>query len=637
MNKSPIRIGFLILGMLLPLGVSASFSFATIKGMVADERYTPGNVGTFVANILGISEGDIAEALRTGMPNGLCASKHLGNGTECQAAAERIKTYTEREAEVIRLGHKLQIIATSYEAPIADFSLQPEKLAGTFASILRTWGIPDIDVTNRLRKVRIIDPTDDTTKQKLSDKVDAVRQTLYGFAAEERIALIWRYQYGLAFVQKDDGTLSFDETQNPDGQSGPGTERQYLFKRNKSVERALDELRTFVGGLVDPPLERKEIAVFSGGDDPNIWVYFRNEQDAADDTSLPLSDAGTRFKTAMEPVMPSILHNGQPIPGGRYPPPPERKDDKVLIKGGAGLCHSLFGSEGYLCRERTSSLRAASCAETEPTPQPGVIILTSCTPRSSSSSSLSSGAGASSNSASSIDVTKICMVYRKNMSGSTVSASSVASSGSSQPPCAPESQATYPYTIIGHSCFIRECGMRTFDHSVIPGRQPLVSQDSAKPWNFCLYPSQPAEPLKLPSGLALPPFPAYNPAAEMREMNIAFCQKALRPPLSPPSRCQTSPVLAVSLISRIPFSQGLNMVVGTDQQPIDEQLVSGEAMGLEAGMSINQEYLRRVSESLNGTFSAIVQILQKLADTKFPTTMCPLENGGRVVCPVPQP
>jgi hypothetical protein len=611
-----VRKTFALIGalsVLLPLAAGTAAAkeglFEQVSRMVLEEQRIPDDVAAFAAHAFNawaaandpgltpLTPEDVRAVLESlAPPHPLCAKLGINYSGRCQSAYDAIRKIAERETATLRLGRRLQVTATHYEEPISSFSVQPSELSAAYLEVLQVWGIPLNASSTSLPQLRLLSLGNDEETMMLLQSLDGTLQSLP--REEQRTAAVWRYQYGLSFVEQKSAAT------DPDRQSGPGTERQYLFARPPDVERSLRDLRNAVVRKVDPPLLAGEIAMALLPLRENVfaWAYVRDgSKDVPGEDALPLQDVGLRWDTALNPVLPSLLADeNTAIVGGTYPPPPVRSPEgDALAAGGSGLCDSLSGRQGFLCSTRTRrTMGTGSCLEPPPPPKDNTIILSPCSPPSSST-----GANA---------LRDICKQLRSS------------SSASSAQPCQPGGEASYPYTVIGHACFVRECAERTYGHTVIPKRDPLVAQEDTSPWDHCREPDPEPEPLKIPAAAALPVFPAYNPEARAKELLLQYCQSRGRPPTLPPVLCQTSPSASLALTNVMAAFTGLSLTREWDTHAQEEYLEAAEAQGLDRGTTLEREYLRLVSAAINGTLRTTVDVLRQMAMNTFPTAMCPL-------------
>ncbi len=611
MRHSLLLIGFPLL--LLPVGAIAGQSlFDRVEQRVMEEKDARQDIANFAAQALNksgvpslddsvslsLTANDVTTVMRSPLIGILCPSHPEWTPTACMDVERELRKIAQREMEVLRMGRRLQAAVSGYEDPISAFSLQPGALTTAYADTLQIWGIRAEAGVTDASLLRYIPPPEDDS---LNSLLDDIRNDLDALPPDQANAAAWRYQNGLDFVQN----MSSDE--NPDGESGPQTERKLLFKRYENLENHLTDLRDQVESRIDPPLHPGEAAVslLPLRDDLVAWVHVRDTSLDNNEHPLPKKDAGFRWNLPLDPIFPSLTQeDGTLILGGVYPPAPEKQEDSaIVIKGGGGLCETLSGRQGYLCRGRSGRNDAAQCAEEAPDPEEHTIILTDCSPPASSSSSSDS---------SNTSARDICRDMREHGTAT-----------GSLAPCSPGEQAAYPYTILGHTCFIRECAERAFSHSLLPGREPLVAQETFLSWPECRE-TQPEEPIKVPVTLTLPVFPVNNPGESMKELLIEYCQQRARPPLSPTGICQLTGTDSLGLSNANPGIAALTFVRELNTRAEVDQRDAMEGMGMDAGTALYREYLRRISASLEGTIGSAVEMLKRMAQDVFPTVMCPL-------------
>jgi hypothetical protein len=632
MNRRFAAIGLLLL--LFPADIAgataaADMVYPQVKSLTQMEYVATRGVAKFTADImknatlayldgkpLEITPDDVIEAMDDTRESwNVC--KGLETPIQCSDLRRDIQSVANREMEVIRLGHNLQAIATSYEQPINAFSLSPQTPFSSLASILGIWGIAPLPQTGTgyLRSIRMY-PVPETVSSQVSD-LEAGLASLKNPEEDNAryIATVWRYYYGLDFVEHK----SSDEAPNGDEDKG---ERQLIFKREGGTEENLRKLRDAIASAINPPPKNGEIVYVSG---MTFWAYVRDtsKDKENDDTKLPAKDIGLQWMLALEPNMPYL---GGGTLGGSYPPMPEIKEDNsaskdedkretVLAKGTGGLCRSLEGSEGYLCHEPRLGNAKHDCKEDEDSEpeDSSSIVLTPCTPPDDNAADEDSSSSESKN------TVDMCLSIREE------NTSSKGEGEEQKRVCEPDSNSQYPYTVLGHVCYIRECAMRSYDHTFIPGRDPLVSQESAAPWNVCAAIPPKEDPLLLPAAPIIPPIPAYNPEARLRELNMEYCQTNAAPPLSPPYLCTNDSWALLPYLQAVPLGNALKLVQEVDPLSFTQRELAMEAMGLDVGTTLYRDYLQQVSTSLNGSLSATVESLKRLAASTFPDTMCPLD------------
>lgn len=622
--KRPVAVAGLVILLALPAvadGATLDALLGRVQNIVTNDAALTSDVAAFTAATLSaetlpyvgqkveLTGEDVIHALATAkrgtLDQDLCTTKlKLKTDFACLDLINEMQSISDREMEVVRLGHRLQGIATGYEQSVREFSAEPQKLTAAYAETLRTWGIPPLP--NQPTDIIRFLPVPDDSPAILSSLLSTIESLDEDQRREQEIAAVWRYTYGLAFVK--------ESASDARSSAASGTERQYLAKRWENVESELETVREELRTRIDPPLKKGEIGIFLmpldtvGEKDITLWATFRTSDDATRDTRLPLEDIGLRWGTPLEPVLPSLLKEGthEPILAGHYPPPPTLNESgAVLQDGGGGLCHTVDGSQGYLCRKHTPLSDQDTCDEPPPDPKEDTIILSSCTPKRSESGA---------------DLTNICADMRANLPANTKA-------------CAPGTDVSYPNSILGNACFVRECAERTTEHDITPGRIPFVEQESPYPWSGC--PATPPAPMKLDVAplLQFPILPPYNPSMRARELDQLYCQAYGKPPLSPPVLCGPTLTTATATPMIFDAAKGLQTTGALDSLVSEDMETSMESMGLERGSLLYRDYLRQVSDTLSGNLRAVVSMLQNLAQSSFPTTMCPLNPmEDRSVC-----
>lgn len=647
--KKPLAVIGLFL-LLAPLATNAAMPsiYEQIEGMVSQESESPAeDIGWFVAQTLNkadlwylqskdplsLTQSDVETALK-GDVTGFCTAVKLNQYYPCPLLINDIKLLAEREENIVRLGRRLQAIATSYEQPITAFSLQPGLLSSSYLDILRVWGLPDAGTgTVRLgRSVRLLPVPEEEAGDAILEAEVSIRADIGAVSDPNSAALVWRYQYGVDFVENG------SDEENPDGASGPDTERKLLFKRNKELEAHLKELIDAVKPSITPPLREGEIGLLrlAPKDDSNvvIWAYVRDER--GDDpamANLPAADAGLQWSIALEPVRPALDgDDGEPIPAGRYPPAPAQEKDQTWEEGGGGLCWSLSGSEGYLCRERDADGGENPCEEKPLDPKTDTIILSPCTPKGEATDEETLPKDEEDSEEEDQTTKDVCSVLRKRAveaQSSSVEAeeeNATEAQGDTPPPqCEPGKGSAYPYTVLGNACLIHDCAARTGSgRSILPGMEPLVSQESVSPWGECLTLPPEEKPLNISPFTDPPRIPPYNPAERIRALNIQYCQGNAKPPLLPPSLCEPSLAMSIEKLQVVSADTALKLTQQNDSLVSNDLLQQAEGRGLDEGTALYKDYLHQASLSVQATLQTTVDFLKKITSTTFPELLCPL-------------
>lgn len=327
----------------------------------------------------------------------VCGKHEKLNGLGCFDVLNEIRTIVSFENEVRIAGRRLQAIATGYELPISEIPRKTQTLFGNLNAIVNVWKAgaqsPGQGVTKTVPTVAIEEKEGKNLESLVGNLADKLEQ----LEGDERIAAVWRYQYGARLV-RDKRKPSFlapdvqekrkdekgDEIDCKDG------ERRFLCKRWEEVENALEAIWTellaqYQGRKDVPPtyyLIFPEEVTKALPD--NVIVWARMDTDAAH----PSGDVGLQWTTPLDPVFPTLTNEDEkPVLGGDYPPEPPKKDEQNTkirmelerageLDAGSGLCSMAFALKGYLCRplEVTSG---EGCPDPEEQDKDS-IVLVSC-------------------------------------------------------------------------------------------------------------------------------------------------------------------------------------------------------------------------------------------------------------------
>ncbi len=331
--------------------------------------------------------------------------------SECGRALPNIKLLANEEQHLRAFGRDLQRMASAQELPLSEIPGRPFHMATDLSGIINIWraGTGSVQKTASgilVRTRMLTDEEADLIREPFEQLANGLRAAAEEDSGENREMLnaaVWYYQYGSRL--RSGSRSAHYPPPREDDQSGPGTERQYLFYGDFSQGTYLDAIWGALvrGGITfDPPLSANEVAYILFPEDltellpENILIWAR--LDGAPYVPgagelYPFGDAGLAWTYPTEPLLPSLISlepDHDPILGGRYPPEPAYEassDDegnpvpvgtKVPIDG-RGLCSMPLAQRGYLCRP----LRVTDenqCPEPEETPEEeNVITLVSCT------------------------------------------------------------------------------------------------------------------------------------------------------------------------------------------------------------------------------------------------------------------
>ena len=310
-----------------------------------------------------------------------------------------LRTVAGREERVRALGRELQLIATSYEAPVIspEYGDFPAKARAT----IRIWqaGTGSVVRTDTGLVLRAIPmDNDQVLPGRVKNVGTALKDLLHKDDAgmenrEDFVAAMWRYMHGVRFVLGE--RKEYPKPPDING-ADPGTERQFLKKRFATVENALKQLwdDARVYAQTNMKVEVGEVVWFTLTDESrdkllpenvNVWVYVEKLRDGT------LSgDAGLQWGIATEPVLPSLCNDmngamegsekenlcafGAPADkittlGGLFPPPPV---------DGTGLCTEPFQRLGYICRPLSGDAGTTICKQ-DVKQDKTKILLSACT------------------------------------------------------------------------------------------------------------------------------------------------------------------------------------------------------------------------------------------------------------------
>lgn len=309
-----------------------------------------------------LEDEDVRGMLKGESP-GVCGNpdpeKPIDNLLSCFEIEGRIQQLARYENRVRSFGRTLQATATSYELPISDLPGRSLKLAADLRAIINIWsaGTGSIKTKSDAPLIRTVTAEEETFRSSLS----AVGNELNRLNKEQLTAAVWRYQYGFRLI-RDERAPRFPAPIIPPN-SGPGTERQYQYKRWDGVEAALQRVWEQIrDDTFDPPLSSRETVYYTFSRNlledtlpDNVIIWARLDGDEENDR--PYGDVGLQWEVPIDPVLPSLKKEEEEVPilGGEYPPEPvmeeeENDNGEKLPADGRGLCTNPVSERGYLCR-----------------------------------------------------------------------------------------------------------------------------------------------------------------------------------------------------------------------------------------------------------------------------------------------
>lgn len=371
-------------GMYMTIKKTVEVEFNKVE--TPDEKLTQ-----FIARILSderieFTSEEIGKVLTSKNPYEVCSERDDETLVNCDMLLPRMQKMAANEMRVRALGHNLQIAASSFEVPISDLPGRATRLASDLRGLLSIWSAGTGSIKSSINTIPIRTKSDEDGSY--DNLLKELGDLLKDLDEEERIAAIWRYQYGVRLI-KDERAPRFPAPLD-DQSSGPGTERQYIFKKWPKIEEKLSAIWDKAkADPFDPPLAAHEIGFITLNESivdsalpENVILWIRVDSQA----EHPFGDVGLQWKTPIEPVQPSLLKDGDEdtiILGGDYPPEPPIEDaegtDEQKIPQGRGLCTSPSALRGYLCRPFEAIAPDERCPKEDDDEDTDKIRLTTCT------------------------------------------------------------------------------------------------------------------------------------------------------------------------------------------------------------------------------------------------------------------
>lgn len=332
---------------------------------------------------------EVEGAIR-GQPWTACISATAGapqrGALECTDAISRIQFLFFEEQRVRTFGRTMRRTAVSQELPLSEIPGHPVHITTDLSGILNLWragtNAEQSDEAGDALLLRTRQITEDE-EGALEGPITDLGEAIEVLSKEDQNAVIWRMQYGTRLIR---GQRAPDyPAPLRDEQSGPGTERQELFREWPDVEEALSGIWNALPrdpSSFDPPLTENEAAYFLFSDElleplPENMLLWARVGGVGENNTQPLGDVGLHWELPLDPLLPALVSSGgetkgAAILGGRYPPePPENSDENI----GSGVCTMALGQRGYLCRP-ISGNEEELCSEGNT--QSNTITLVSC-------------------------------------------------------------------------------------------------------------------------------------------------------------------------------------------------------------------------------------------------------------------
>ena len=611
-NGSRVR-RFLIIGIIfsiLPSIAHASF-YSNIHRHVQEEmgqKTIDEDISSFVTGIINenlqrhgeetrIDSDDLA-ALARGDRTAPCAAKaglreEALTQAQCTSLLGDIPVVLGEELRVRKLSRDLVGIVGGFDVSMSDALGRPFSLTLDQTAILNLWhaGRDDVAKTDTIN-VR----TQTVTEDDIRGPLQQLGSALKALNREQLLAAVRRYRHGLRFVL--DARAPTFVAPAPDAQSGPGTERQFEFKRWSGVEAALTSLWYALPEdpvSYDPPLAQDDIVLLHFPEDlianslpPNVLLWAQMDGDPRH----TFGDVGLSWVFPEETVGPSLIRDPDAaetpvsafILGGNFPP--------VIARD--ALCSHPLMLGGYLCRPLSEPENHC------PLPlesDPRAITLTTC---------------AIGNARTTESGPDVCSGIEWRKTGA-------------QAPCTePGSSVEYTNTIGNNLCYIGRCVENIFEHEEINGRSPMTPQDAGSPW-FSVSVSDRRGTIARGGLIAEKVILSYHPQELAQEFDAALCALVGLPRQSPSLLCLGGEGRKLAMAS-LDYAGAMQKFL--QQQSMQEERFAGMgeqavALGRAHGQILLVRALQSRMNALTSVLDESVQLLGTLRNTSFPTQMCP--------------
>lgn len=191
--------------------------------------------------------------------------------------------------------------------------------------------------------------------------------------------------------------------------------------------------------------------------------------------------------------------------------------------------------------------------------------------------------------------------------------------------CTPLNPVTYGNRIGNNLCYIAECAGEARDyHRVAGARRTAAAQDEPYPWDHFTETLSLAEIDSKKSDRKLS-FPDYRPELLVQELDLAVCENAALPPLTPTIRCIVDP----SRRLQTPLSNAPGTVQDLVEQLRGSDMAGGDLASLApaVGLRVAAAANAGVAQSLLDAFARMLRtandLLEEVRDITFPEQMCP--------------
>jgi len=186
-------------GMYMTIKKTVEVEFNKVE--TPDEKLTQ-----FIARILSderieFTSEEIGKVLTSKNPYEVCSERDDETLVDCDMLLPRMQKMAANEMRVRALGHNLQIAASSFEVPISDLPGRATRLASDLRGLLSIWSAGTGSIKSSINTIPIRTKSDEDGSY--DNLLKELGDLLKDLDEEERIAAIWRYQYGVRLIKDE--------------------------------------------------------------------------------------------------------------------------------------------------------------------------------------------------------------------------------------------------------------------------------------------------------------------------------------------------------------------------------------------------------------------------------------------------
>lgn len=494
----------------------------------------------------------------------------MQNRPACSALTTVIKSLVYAEQEAQRLGDDLLIVAGAGELAIADEAHRPTPIgykSAAFSAMLKGEGSP-------------LKAWPKDAEPELQAVLMALKQEA---AAGTLDQAVWRFHHGYyRDVTEGDPRLA-----------------TYGVK----VEKALLALATKLG--VNPQTtEISEFLTPKRTDVPNIAIWARTD-DVGVHVIFPTHFP--RFDIQPAKDYPAMRVGGETL-GYPYSYARPGAVPPAVALYREPLCSRVTGSGGYLCRSVPALPTQCTAQSTG-----GAITLTVCDEKAQRYSQPP-------------DCSAVEQLFIDDGAPLSTKTPGIDSADPATV-CTPDTRILYGDSLIGHACYITQCVEQSArDHSIIGGRNPVVSMEPAWPFLPALR-SDPQLGMYTEAGgsALIRPLPEYLGPSLIAEVDRAYCNPSGLPPPALVGLCEYNKnKIAASplpLIAETIFSGLREEVALADAE--STPLTVGVSAALRLSLDQTFPLYAASAESLAEIMRGITSLFNELPSAAITRTACP--------------